>query len=354
MEKDFDFADFLLQFYSRSEWRRSKVILNNLIGRRTVSNLFWGMQYGLLPFFNLFPKLKQDTFDHYQKYLAQTNLIQIHDTEAQLTQAGQQRKEAKQKAFLRYKFSGIGLYTNLTVIQDCLNLSVQITSEFAYQNNRYYPLQYSGRVMNFCKRWFHINSTQKFPDEFHAELTEFLETLNSKDADVFVAGFVGHNTFGLTDQQIETNLNLTSFEWQLKTLDLITQFIRWSSDGHRINHPLCTQLITPWLNDSPLSMSSATTYQQFLNNYTIEMIAQKRKVKVNTIREHLLEAAILKNNFPFQSFLSKPLPDKLHKYLQDNASGKWQFTDVTELAPEISFFEFRLLQIREVKSKNDD
>ena len=100
-------------------------------------------------------------------------------------------------------------------------------------------------------------------------------------------------------------------------------------------------------------MSSATTYQQFLNNYTIEMIAQKRKVKVNTIREHLLEAAILKNNFPFQSFLSKPLPDKLHKYLQDNASGKWQFTDVTELAPEISFLNFVYYKFERL-NQNDD
>ncbi|PJE48543.1 helix-turn-helix domain-containing protein [Pediococcus damnosus] len=351
MNKDFDFSDFLLKFYSRSEWRRPKVILNNLIGRRTVSNLFWGMQYGLLPFFDLFPKLNNENFDHFQKKFKQDGFIEVQDKEVRLTDTGKLRKETNLSKNFQFQFKGIGLYTNIETIKDCLNLTVQIISEFAFKNNRYYPLQYSGRVMNFCKRWFRQNKSPELPNKFQQELSEFLKTLDNKSADAFVASFVGHNSFGLTDHQIKTDLSLNSFEWKIIDLALMTEFIWWASDDNSQTHPLCQNLVTPWLADSPLSMSSEVTYQLFLNNFSIEKIAQKRHIKVNTVREHLLEAAILIKDFPFQSFLSAPLPTNLHNYLQNNPVLQWQFSVVNELVPEFSFFEFRLLQIREDRTQ---
>lgn len=340
-----EFSDFLLQFMSESDWRRSKVFFNNLIGRRTVSNLFWGAQYGLLPFFNLFKHLSATDFQKSLHALSQQGLILYQDNKVRLTKQGVKQKQIFTPIIVLFKFKGIGLYTNIETVQSCIQLAVQITSEFAFQNNRYYPIQASGQIMNFCKKWFSQNKSRTLPQQLEKELSIFLAKLSDDDANAFANRFIGHENYGLTDQQIANALEISNFDWKLKKLDLMTRFISWTqSDSDQA--PLCAQLVAPWLKQTPVSMSSDLSYQLFLKYTNLDRVAQLRQVKLNTIKEHLLEAAILLPDFPFTQLLPASFPDKVLSYLNATPPQQWQFTTVVQLDSKISFFEFRLLQIQ--------
>lgn len=345
MKKDLTFSDFLLQFLSTEEWRRPKVLLNNLIGRRTVSNLFWGAQYGLLPFFNLFSKLSADDFELALKRLHKRGLIESQqDGKVLLTKTGKQEQKSVIDYISQFHFRGIGLHTNLNNIQQCLNLVIQITSEFSCQNNRYYPLQYSGQTMARAKQWFVKNKSIELPRKLHAELTDFLLTIPADEANAFTNSMIGHDDFGLTDQQIETALNVTPFNWKLRSLSLVAAFVKWAS-ADSDTHFLCQQIVSPWLTTSALSTSSALSYQLYLKNTNLQAVANCRRVKLNTIKEHLLEAAILTPSFPFQLILPNKFSSDLETYLGARTINQWQFDEVSKLDSQFSFFEFRLLQI---------
>ncbi|MDV7719469.1 hypothetical protein GA840_06345 [Pediococcus ethanolidurans] len=346
MNNEFNFSYFLLQFLSTDDWRRPKVLLNNLIGRRTVSNLFWGIQYGLLPFFYLFPKLTATDFERAINLLQEKKLIEKQQNDQiRLTTAGKQMQQIIQESIVQFHLSGMGLHTNLETVQQCLNLVIQITSEFSYKNNRYYPLQYTGQVMARSKQWFLKNKSDTLPEQLQAEFTAFLNTIPTEKADIFTNSFIGHNDYGLTDAQFESILDLTPFAWHLQKLTLIADFIRWALNDSKMDHFLCNQIVLPWITPSPLSTSSFRSYQLYLKTKDLQNVATLRHVKLNTVKEHLLEAAMLTTDFPFNLLLPKPISTDLKNYLTTYQVSQWQFDEVLKRDARFSFFEFRLLQI---------
>ncbi|WP_412990262.1 hypothetical protein ACLJJ6_04660 [Pediococcus siamensis] len=316
-----------------------------------MSNLFWGRQYSLLPFFNLFKTLTQADFDKAILDLKTRQLITLNESQIRLTRSGAEKKRQVVANMAPFQFAGIGLRTNVATIQSCLNLAVQITSEFAYQNRRYYPLQTSGRLMRFCKSWFITHKSSELPAAFQAELTQFLETLSEHEGDAFVSQFIGHDTYGLTDDQIAQVRGQTPFSWHLTKLHLFSAFITWACTENQESHPLCQHLVKPWVKTSPLAESSLATYHLFLGHNDLARVAQLRHIKLNTVKEHLLEAAILTPGFA-RTVLSTLAPvtySKNDDYFAITPVAQWQFATVQQNESQITFFEFRLRQIEQLE-----
>lgn len=106
------------------------------------------------------------------------------------------------------------------------------------------------------------------------------------------------------------------------------------------------QALVSLFQKSPLPTSCAQTYQRFLNGESSKKIAVERHLKINTIREHLLMAAIFCQNFPYQQLL---VPQQL-TFMKESLSGAPSTWDYQIIEPrEIDFFSFRLYQIQQTK-----
>uniref|UniRef100_UPI0036D28ECE helix-turn-helix domain-containing protein n=1 Tax=Halomonas halophila TaxID=29573 RepID=UPI0036D28ECE len=64
------------------------------------------------------------------------------------------------------------------------------------------------------------------------------------------------------------------------------------------------QLIGMVVQPSVLPKSTWQTLQLLQKGYNVDKIAELRRVKINTVKEHLLMMAILLDDFPCQQFLS--------------------------------------------------
>lgn len=85
------------------------------------------------------------------------------------------------------------------------------------------------------------------------------------------------------------------------------------------------------------------TLQLLQKGYNVDKIAELRRVKINTVKEHLLMMAILLDDFPCQQFLSPGVA-------QMKIAGI-DFQTALQEYPELTFFDFRLSQIRFIKER---
>ena len=80
---------YILRFFSYHQPRRIRVIENLLVSRRTVANLFWGQQYGLLNWLGADRQLQRADYDALLRRLVAKKLIVIDDQQqARLTCVG--------------------------------------------------------------------------------------------------------------------------------------------------------------------------------------------------------------------------------------------------------------------------
>ena len=78
----------------------------------------------------------------------------------------------------------------------------------------------------------------------------------------------------------------------------------------------------------------------------VEMERYLRKKK-GTIFDYIVEVALADSTFPYQYWITKGEEEKLMSYYQKNTNiGSWNYQVVQEEIGEISFYTYRLFQIK--------
>ena len=106
-------------------------------------------------------------------------------------------------------------------------------------------------------------------------------------------------------------------------------------------------MLADLLANSPLSQSANQTLLLYQQGMSISQIAQKRGIKANTVREHLLEAAIV---YPESIDWDRALPVSIRTQLAERYQGKivdWQFDPEIVPGGPAAFYYFRLYQLYE-------
>lgn len=345
-----DLTDLLILFGSEHQFYGITTIKNILIGKKTVSNLYAAVRYQLLPLFG--------SFNHYQLVanneaiteLIEQGLMVVDERKRyRLTTAGNDLKQSWLQQMLPLGSLQIAAKYNLAGVIGRFRLLVQVVSEYSYQNHRYYPNYetYADKVL--VKQWFQQNKQPDLPAQFKAQLMAFLKTIENDPAVIFANGLVGHQFYGKTTGQLATQLKrtpsmITIMELQVYGL-LLTKLIQ-------TNSPLLS-LFTD-LKRSLVANSALKSLALFQNGNSIKQIAQIQGVKENTVREHLLEAAIClpTEQFPFAMVLTPYVKTKVANLVAEMQMplGEISYYQVVD---QIDFFEFRLAQIYWSKENHD-
>lgn len=339
-------SDFL-RFFSYHQPRRIRVIENTLRSQRTVATLFWAKQYDLLEWWGAGRFLTRHRYDHEINQLVSANLLTLDDQgQATLTPAGVSQLQAE--AANQYEPSFYAWYwlANTHRVLQRLLLGVQVVSEYSYHQTKYIPLAIRYSEMMAVKQWFRQHYQQNIVKAVFDDLERFGSALVSEDqrlADDLFNLLIGHQQAGWTEEQARAAFNLSQINLQFMRHD---EILAISAYVHSFPGPL-QDLLLPLLNNSPLSRSAASTFDLYQRGQTISQIASQRRLKENTIREHLLEAAILiPDQLNWEELLPYEKREKLAKSYQGNPSS-WRFD-----AQIASFFEYRLFQLFQGGEKN--
>ncbi|WP_143463514.1 helix-turn-helix domain-containing protein [Levilactobacillus enshiensis] len=343
-------ATDLLYVLDRQQPRRLRVIENLLRGRRTVSTLYWGQRYQLLPLLDADKHLDRGALMGPTKALVAEGLVTLDPEEDQLllTSAGQQKLSV---TYYRPQTSEDWLNLDLEAARQRLLLAVQVTSQYAHSTSRYYPLATDLATRRVIRSWFHRLKGPQLAAALATAMIHSWQQLPVQTAEVMTDLLTGYQHPGLTVDQVASDQQQTAWEIQLRQRDGVTQIAR---DAQQADHPLHALLHPLWR--SPITRSAQATLYAVEQGGSLDQVAMQRHVKANTVKEHLLEAAILSPTgaFPFDQLLPAHVRADFAAVLNADIDS-WQFAQLPEaLRTRYDFFYFRLYAIWRGRGMTDD
>ena len=84
-------------------------------------------------------------------------------------------------------------------------------------------------------------------------------------------------------------------------------------------------------------------------------IRQIYHLRQSTVEEHMLDNAIVLDDFPYCHWVSSELYEQLKglAFTGETTIANWRFREAQQLMPELDFITFRLFQIMYVKGEKD-
>lgn len=338
--------DFLLSFFDEHQPRRIRVIENTLKNRRTVSTLFWAKQYGILKWTGAERSLERKQVENSIAELVKANLIQRNpDGQVLLTTLGVLRQEELAGEQYQPHFFDWYWLANTRRIEQRLLLGIQVASELSYHNRYYAPVVNEYHEQQIVKRWV-LSWRRNIINDLVQELKLFGDSLESADerlANYFFYSLIGHRITGKNAMQLSEQLELPGYQLPVIKQDALLAIAAFANSYQGVLNRLLVDLLAK----SPLSQSANQTLLLYQQGISISQIAKKRRIKANTVREHLLEAAIV---HPDSIDWERSLPVSIRSQLAKHYQGKmkdWQFDPEIVPGGPAAFYYFRLYQLYE-------
>lgn len=337
-------AHFLLGLYASNQPRRSRIVYAVLKNEMTVSAEYWALRYNLLAYVRVLPEMPKRQFNYHMERLVKTGaLCEVSEGMYIRTDVGndlwatyqqEHYQMRNQKAFANY---------NVANFMQVMLLANQVVSEWSYNNKTYYPMQIDQQQMALVKLWFQQQNKETLVEQWQVALADFLSTLEETEANRFIATWSGHETVGLTTSQLELPETWDEWDVTMWQRDLYAQWLLYLTDSAPTPiHELVGMT-------SQLSGPLTKVQKSFAGlkaGLSEEMIAEQQGLKLGTIREHLLTAAIWLplETFPYEVFLT----DDVLSYFEEKLTGpidEWRFTMIRLTGDPYEFLVFRLYQI---------
>lgn len=321
-------------------------------GKRTPSNLFIAEKNNLQSLFNAQYDLSTNQWEENLERLCDKGYIENIEGLYTGTAAGEKRK----KDFFKNNpiFSDI---TTLEFSQTRKEIWVwfvfisQILSEYAYAHKEYIPYSSNREIQMQIKYWL---KKQRKPmgelrELWSEELIAFLKDLPETYRSLLVDQLVGYNKEGLTDRQLTEKYEWSKIELDVVMNQLMQLLIMRQSSSESIINSLVEEVHL--LNNKGLSQSASVTLNLINQSWSIEAISRKRRIKLNTVKEHILEGVLVLKTLPASLFV----PDTYYRELSQlfKEAPALTYKDAMEELAGCEFFWYRLVEIERMRRLND-
>lgn len=333
----------LLQLLSPQP-RRLRVIENILRGRRSEATLFWAYNYHILGMLGARRLLTRGQWERMIRQWEQRGWVQQADQQAWLTSAGADHLSNWQREHYQSQFGAWAWVTNVDQYSQRLLLALQVISEFKHQHAHYVPVNLNEFEMQRVRQWVQGLAKSDLT-LIETQITQLVAQLAQHDerlAIVWTYRLIGYHLIGWTERQAAAELAVTLPEVRLMIRDT---WLFMATGIAQQGGPLAA-LMSDLINPRPITSSATKTIQAYQQGLTMEQISQRRHLKLSTVREHLLEVAILMPNQLQVASLIPPAVLAILKHYSDQPAVMWEY-DAARFPVEttVAFFYFRLYQI---------
>lgn len=319
----------ILALLQTREKLKATTLYHLLTGKKTSSILVYGYFTELLPYFGLFKGWSQAQFQKVLQQLATENVLQFDGTWLRLI-------EGKTAAVLDLtKFphlAGFPLQRFDEVFWSRFLLAMQVLAQQNQQEKNYQPVVTDLVIQNDVKSWLQqMAPTAAAKALVVAEFYQLLASLPVDTAERLIRQFTGPHHPG-------------EVTWQIYGTKTLLSYLQYKDDLHAFlqeaaHYPKFQQLVTPPANSVSQTQALVTAGLNFQG-----ISNKRRQLKASTLRDHLLELAILQpQTFPYSRFMAFGAQEFLKDYLMKNAQVvEWDYQELAAL----DFLSFRLFQIQ--------
>ncbi|GGB33729.1 hypothetical protein GCM10011409_08940 [Lentibacillus populi] len=331
--------------------RTTAAIFHILTGKKSIQTVQDTHLYDLALFYGIDKSLRKNTFHELIRHLEQKALISVDESSCfQLTSQGDRWLLEHESRLALNHFNGLSYHALAPVFSERLLLLVQILTNSSMQNYSFIPIVDKKTVQVWVKSFYKTlkwNETT-YLHYLHDELHTLLSMLPDKEASIFVDRLTGYRSYGKSMQQL-------AYRYQIPSMDIK---LVWTCIIHRMlsviqSKPTDYQLLHAIIQDAEqrsfITESAKHTHHLLQRHYSVETIAAMRKLKRNTIYDHIVEIALVDSTFPVSSFVTDEQYNEIIEAIERTKTYSLkQLKDA--VADEISYFQIRLV-LATIKTK---
>lgn len=302
--------------------------------------------FRLHSFFGILPKLHREVYDDAIQTLAEKQYIIVEKDSFHLTEKGEHSlKETEILPFDGWHYQG-----NEHIFFSRLSLIVQSLSYSKENIKSFSPIQKDERIQNWVRHFlihhqYHSGLLQqRICDEIIQSLSQI--SIQEQAKEIVSKRLTGLQVPGFTWQQLSMELQMAEMDIQLLYIACLHSWLNEIS-MNADSYPYLYQMMENVRMDVPLSGSAYHTALLYRQGYSIEQISRIRKLKQNTIEDHIVELAMNDPAFPIEQFVKPEDIQEVKTKVLDYQTRKLKV--LKEVLPHLSYFQIRL-----VLSKGED
>ncbi|WP_101844120.1 helix-turn-helix domain-containing protein [Halobacillus sp. Marseille-P3879] len=332
--------------------------IQSLNGERSVSGIFHLLQgkrssqtlqdakiYEIDCFFGIYPELEKERLNDAVRQLAKENAIKIKEDELPVISAkGCEMLRASSLERDGHFFNGLLYHKHVATFEKRLRLLIQ-TLTHSYMNDlAFIPVEDDAEIQNWVKKIYKSHHNEGLMLSLHQDLLVLLHNVSEVEAELFTGRLTGGSFTGRTREQLALSQQIS-----IENVDL---YLRHTF--YYLFHTVTTagetykglSLCMDGLEISSLITESAKqTYQLFIQGYSLQQICQQRRLKLSTIQDHMVEAALVLPSFDIIPFVSLEHQTEIIHTL--NAMNSNKLKSLYEaLHGQFNYFELRLVLAR--------
>ncbi|QUG41388.1 helix-turn-helix domain-containing protein [Psychrobacillus sp. INOP01] len=293
--------------------------------------------FQLHAFFSILPQLSKEDYDTAINDLFKEEFIQLNESLVYITNKGVKALPQDKKLRLNgWQYRG-----KEQIFWKRIDLVVQTLSQFQANEKKFVPNQKDIANQHFVKDFLiqHNFRHSNLKNDIKQEIFHLLEnsTLDDIHRTLFVYRFSGYNKTGLTWEQLARYYQMTDLDIKITFLECLHCML---DNISMETSPRLFDLAKDIHIDSPLTESAFRTNSLFEKGYSIEQIARIRKLKINTIEDHVIEIVSNNKNFSISPFISSEQVEGI-LHLSNELHTK-KLTLIKDRLPEVSYFQVRL------------
>jgi uncharacterized protein YpbB len=322
-------------------------IFHLLKGKKSAQTIQDGAFFDVLTYFGLFPTLTREKIESDISSLIYNGYVEkVESDRVCLTEAGHKKihKFQTEHPYIN-DLQGWDYHRFSEQVWLRLSLYVQVITNVTIGHHRFFPVTHQIDVQDWVKS--HLPKEQRKREELarqlHIDLERFLEDCSEVQALVMVLQLSGRQKVGMTKQQIADQLKLSIEKINIIHLSTLHRLI---SKVERVEHLVHLPLFIQGLKSSfVLTESARETYDLLEEGKTIEEISHIRKLKRNTIEDHIVEIAIQNPSFSIRPYVPMEVEESIVKVSRNLQTTRLR--DLKESIPfEVDYFVIRLALAR--------
>lgn len=224
-----------------------------------------------------------------------------------------------------------------------LLLIIQVWTNSKKTHFKFIPIVENYSVEQWIKRYYYKtkDNLETSLEQLYKELTIILNDTHKRYAEIFVDQLSGYEHIGLTMGQLSNKYDYSIHDIYLinrHIVHIILQKVLSNSNDFTMLMSLIDNLLT----DKKLTDSTTQTLHLLNQNKSLEQIAHIRRLRINTIYDHIVEIALNDDEFSISNYV----PIKIEFEIM-NAIEKLESYRLKEIKdainPQITYFQIRLV-----------
>lgn len=283
-------------------------VFHILSGTKSIQTLQDAHLFRLTWSYGLLPAWERRTFEETIMEMTEEKhfLTKVSHDVYVVSENGKQWMEEQPTKFDFGAFNGLKYYEIDEIFYRRLLLLIQVLSNQQRNYFSYIPVVDEKAITDWMKRHYQTISSeiQLYTYKIHEELQQLLAHFSDQQAELFVSRLSGYKCYGKSLQQLAQHYEQTPEHVDLLFKQIIHQMLD-HLNGQPKQYPLLKELMVTKAKVEFLTQSAKSTYQFIQKNYSIAQIAGVRRLKENTIYDHLVEITLADPTFPIESYVSK-------------------------------------------------